>query len=216
MKLLSAVLLASALVLLLAGGLPGGEDKVGSTPYYPLEVGNAWHYKVGENKFILRVAKHEKIGKVMCARLELESDKKVRWTEHLAVLPADTLFKGKFKAGERFVARCAVDGKEAKPPIPFFQVPPPKKADAWAVDSKVGDRTVRGKLKPGDKEVEVTVPAGTYKNAYTVRGEDLEVNGVKWVVTYYFARDVGMVKLVLDIGKQQVVFELEKFEPAKK
>jgi hypothetical protein len=42
----------------------------------------------------------------------------------------------------------------------------------------------------------------------------MDANGQKIGFTYYFARDVGMIKQTIKIQTQEVVIELEKFEPA--
>ena len=55
------------------------------------------------------------------------------------------------------------------------------------------------------------VPAGTYKDVYMTTGE-CDANGVKMSFTYYFAKDVGMIKQVTKLPGQVVTLELEKFE----
>ena len=59
------------------------------------------------------------------------------------------------------------------------------------------------------------VPVTEYKTL-TVTGQDMEANGVKLNLTCYFARDVGLVKQVMEMAGMKRVMELEKYEPAGK
>jgi len=191
---------AVLLVLAVGGFVPAAEEAVVTTPYFPLAVGSKWSYKCGENHFQLKVVKFEKVGATNCARLELFVNDKSQAAEHLAVT----------KDG---VLRFSFDGKKAEPPIPFLELPV-KAGKTWKVESKVDGQPLKGSFTSG-VEQSVKVPAGTYTTA-TVTGTDLEANGVKLSLKYYFAENVGMVKQVIDIGGQKIVIELEKYEPAKK
>lgn len=181
-------------------------ETIKDSPFYPLAVGNAWNYKVGEQRFILKVAKHEKVGDVLCARVEMTVDGKVTSHEHIAV------------TGDG-VVRIAFDDKRAEPPVLFLKLPFAKDA-TWKINSTVGKtdkekgETVSGTFKEGEDK-KVTVPAGAYE-AVTSSTDDLDANGMKLAFTYYFVKDVGMVKQVIDVAGQKVVIELEKFEAAKK
>jgi hypothetical protein len=189
-----ALLLSWCLALSAAGG---DEKPTGS--WYPLQVGATWHYKAGAKRFSLRVARYEKFAKVQCARVELIQDKKVTSFEHVA-------------ADAKAVKRFSLEGKEARPPIVVLKLPP-KKGQSWKVDSKADGQTLKGTFRVGEVE-EVKVPAGTFK-ALTVTSEDLEANGLKMKITFYYADKVGLVKEVIQTGKQKIVVELEKFEPGK-
>jgi hypothetical protein len=193
--------LLSALGLVLAT-LPAvrGQEKSGQSGYFPTAVGTSWEYRAGENQFTHKVTKHERVGGVTCARIEHVKDGKVLAYEDVGVT-------------NEGVSRFAFDGKEAKPPITFLK-PGAKKGQTWKVESKVGDQTVKGTFKQGEAEV-VKVPAGTYKKVLTVTSEGLEVNGIKTKLVYYFAEDVGLVKLEWGEGKSRVVIELEKYTAGK-
>jgi hypothetical protein len=198
--------LSLACLFLLAPAMPA-QDKLPESPYYPLRVGTVWHYRAGDSKFSLRVARHEKVGDVWCARVELVLDGKVTSSEDVAV----TVDQARRPDG---VSRYRFEGKEARPPICFFKLPPGKEK-TWKVESKLagprdGEQTLKGSFKAGREEV--TVPAGTYK-AVTVTGQDLEADGTKLSVTYYFAQDVGMVKQVIETAGQKLSIVLETFVP---
>jgi len=194
--------------LLLAAGVElAAQDKLKETPFYPLQVGAVWHYRAGDGKFTIRVVKHEKVGDTLCALLETKRDGKVVGSEHLAVA-ADGVYRH-----DLTVALPKSDASPAtqrmKPPILVLKLPP-KKGDAWKVDSKSDGKTFRGAFRV--EEQEITVPAGKYKT-FRVRSQDLEVNALKATITTHFAEGVGMVKQVIEIGDARAaVIELEKFE----
>jgi hypothetical protein len=94
-------------------------------------------------------------------------------------------------------------------------LPLPPDAGEWKVDAGIGDEKLQGKFKCEKAAEAVMVPAGTYKDAVKVSGQDIDANGLKLNVTYYFAKDVGVVKWVVKIGDKESVCELEKFEAAK-
>jgi hypothetical protein len=186
-------------VLLLLGPAFAADDKMVETPYLPLQVGNTWTYRAGESKFTLKVTKHEKVGDLLCARVEMSMGDVPKSFEHIGVK-------------EDGIYRCSFEGKEAKPPICILKLPP-KKDQSWEVACTVGGEILKGTFKSGEEEVKV--PAGTYK-ALTTSSQDLDAAGMKINCTYYFAEKVGMVKQVIEVMNQKIVLELEQFEPAKK
>jgi hypothetical protein len=203
MKLLSYALLAAGLLAPALGAQDKekdkAKDKAGETPYYPLAVGNTWHYRAGENRFAMRVARHEKVGDAMTARIEMLVEGKARSHENVGVT-GDGIY------------RYSYEGKEAKPPVRFFKLPP-KKGDTWTVDSKWGTETIKGTFKTGEETV--TVPAGKYET-FTASCDKFTAGDTEISVTYYFAQNVGVVKQVIEASGQRIVIELEKFEPAGK
>jgi hypothetical protein len=184
--------------LAIVAGLVRGDDKVPPTPYFPLAVGTTWSYKAGENRFQLKVAEVKTVAGSARAKLELIVAGKVISHEQVGVT----------KDG---VVRYTFEGKEAKPPIDFLRLPP-KTGATWKVDSKVDGQSLRGTFKAG--EAEVKVPAGSYKTV-TSSGQDIDANGVRMSLTYYFAEKVGMVKQEIDLAGQKILIELEKYEPGK-
>jgi len=189
----------AVLAFLAIGGVVPAQDAPVTTPYFPLEVGSVWHYKCGENRFQLRLTRFEKVGTTNCARVELFVNNKSEAAEHIAVT----------KEG---VLRFSFDGKKADPPILFLKLPV-KEKETWKVESKVDGQPLKGSFKSGVEDVKVPAYSG---KAATVTGADLEANGVKLGLKYYFAENVGMVKQEIDIAGQKIIIELEKYEPAKK
>jgi hypothetical protein len=190
---------------LVVGPAARAQEKMAETPYYPLKVGTTWQYKIGETHFTLKVAKLEEVEaegkKQMCARVEMATaDGKVQAVEHVAVK-------------DNGVFRYMFEGKKAEPPVMFLKLPP-NKGDTWEVESKISTEKLKGTFKTGEVD-EVKVPAGTYKSVITSGSDNLDANGQKITFTYFFAKDVGMIKQTIKILTQEVVIELEKFEPGK-
>jgi hypothetical protein len=200
MKYLSSALVALPLALALATPARAADDKPMETPYYPLKVGNTWYYKIGDTKFTMKVAKYEEIEKQLCARVEMSVGDKVQAVEHVAVK-------------DDGVYRFAFENKNAVPPVKFLKLPV-KKDETWEVKSTIGAEKLAGTFKSGILD-EVKVAAGAYKDVYTSASDNLDANGTKINFTYYFAKDVGMIKQTIKIAGQEVVIELEKFDAAK-
>jgi len=200
MRNLSSAGLALPLLLVL-GTAARTADKAPETPYFPLKVGDSWDYRMGDTKFTLKVAKFEEVDKQNCARVEMTVGGKLHSYDLLAV-KADGVY------------RYVTDGNKAEPPVCFLKLPP-KKDETWKVESSVaGMGKLTGTFKSGEVE-EVKVGDKKYEKVVTVSSDDMMAGGQKISVTYYFAKDVGMVKQTLSVNGQQAVIELEKFEPAK-
>jgi hypothetical protein len=176
------------------------DDKPLESPYYPLKVGNTWTYKLNDTHFTMKVAKFEDIDKQSCARLEMLSGDNVKAVEHIAVTSEG-------------VKRFQFDGKKADPPVLFLKTQP-KAGETWEVNSKIGTEKLTGTFKIGE-EAKVAVGGKTYENVITSSSDNLDANGLKISFTYYFAKDVGMIKQVITVNGVKVEIELEKFEAAK-
>ncbi len=204
--------LLGCLLLLLAATELAAQSKLRETPFYPLGVGTTWHYRAGDSKFTIQVARHEKVGETLCAVLETKRDGKVIGSEHLAVA-AD----GVYRHTLTILSSPAKSGSEKnpqtlKPPLLLLKLPPEKGA-SWKIESKADDKILRGSFEVGEQEI--TVPAGTYKTI-RVTSQDLEVNALKARITMFFAERIGLVKQILEIGDAKVEIELEKIEPGGK
>jgi hypothetical protein len=216
MKPLRRGLLVCSLLLAAAVEL-AAQEKLTETPYYPLQVGATWHYRVGDGKFTIRVVKHEKVGDTLCALLETKRDGKVVGSEHLAVAAGGvyrhdlTTVLPKPDPNDKAKTIALPVTQTIKPPILVLKLPP-KKDEVWKVDSKSDGQTFRGEFRIDEQEI--TVPAGKYKT-FRVRSQDLEVNALKATITTHFAEGVGMVKQVIEIGDVKTVIELEKFSVAR-
>jgi hypothetical protein len=192
-------------VLAATAGARAADDKPEETPYYPLKVGNKWTYKSGEIKITVQVTKFEDVNKQNCAVLEMSGGNiKSPLVEKVAVTTNDGVYG---------VYRYVAAGQEVKPPVLVLKLPP-KKDDTWKVNSMVGPEKLTGSFMTGEV-AELKVLDKTYKNVVTVTGADFDANGQKLSLTYYFAKDVGMIKQTIKVGGGDVVLELDKFEPGK-
>ncbi len=209
MKRLLRALFVCPLILVSAGSL-AAQDKLKETPYFPLQVGTVWHYRCGETKFTVRVAKHEKIGDTLCALLETSRDGKVVGSEHLAVT-ADGVYRQDVTAPGSDKAAGKMVTQTFKPPILVLKLPP-KKGDNWKIDSTSDGKAYRGAFQIDEQDVKV--PASTYKTM-RVSSKDLEVNAMKTNITTHYAEGVGPVKQLIESSGAKLEIELEKFESGK-
>jgi hypothetical protein len=189
--------LALGLVFELTGFTPA-EDQVKSSEYFPLKIGTTWHFKSDGQKLTMKVIKHEKLGDVFCAQLEMTKGREPLLTEHVAVRP-DGLY------------RYALNDKSLDPPMCFLRLPP-KKGDKWRVAYKFETAKVNMELTLGEEEIKV--PAGTYKTIVASTNE-YQVGDQKVQYTMWYAKGIGIVKAVQKNAGKRFVLELEKFEAGK-
>jgi hypothetical protein len=207
MKALWRVCLMFGVLFLLATAFADGQDKAGKPvpSYYPLQVGNQWTFKVtvGDETrtAVSRIAKIETIDKLPLARLEASVNGNVVATEHLLQT-------------EKGIFRYRNNDKEISPPIILLDYASRKPDGTWAGwggDIKVGND--KGKYSCEAKEESVEVPLGKYRAVrVAIR---LESKGQSVTTTYWFAKDVGIVRQTVDAAGLSILMELEKIEPAK-
>jgi hypothetical protein len=178
----------------------GNDEK---TPnYYPIEVGNQWHFRVtvGDNSTtaISTIAKTETIDGVTLSRLEATINGKIIATEHLSQTA-----KGVF--------RYRNNGQEISPPICLLKYPA-KSGTKWDGDITVG--TEKGKYACEAKEENIEVAAGKFKAMRVAIKIDSQGKTVN--TTYWFVPEIGFVKQTVETGGLNIVMELEKYERAKK
>jgi len=193
-------LLAPVLVVTFAAAARA-DDGPDETPYYPLKVGTTWTYRdadaPGAARVVVKVVKYEKVGDVLCARVETHSGGKATGFEHVAVT----------KDG---VYRHSINGQRPDKPVLLLKLPP-QKGDEWPVEGKLGGETFAGTM--ATTEETVTVPAGKYP-AFVVSGK-VQVGGTTLTTEHAFVKDVGVARIRTEVKGQTVRLELEKFEPGK-
>jgi hypothetical protein len=198
--------LTLALPLLLAFSSSGrtADDKAPETPYFPLKVGDSWTYKMGDTRYTRKVAKFEDVDKQPCALIQTMVGNRMASSERVAV-KADGVYR-----------YTSDDNKDTKydPPLCFLKLPV-KTGESWKVESSVaGAGKVVGTFKTGEV-AELKVGDKKYEKVVTVSSDDYDAGGTKIKLTYYFAKDVGIVKQTVSVEGQEVVMELEKFEAGK-
>ena len=80
------------------------------------------------------------------------------------------------------------------------------------IETKGGGQPLKGTFRASKEKV--TVPAGTYDTIH-VKGTGMTVGNTSSDIDYWFAKDVGIVKLRFTLGSQDATLELEKYEPGK-
>jgi hypothetical protein len=167
-------------------------------PYYPIKVNSEWTYKVQGGPIKMKITGTEKVGAASGYKIEVTAGNKVSATEVIGVT----------KDG---VVRYSVNGVTADTPILFLPTDPDATKE-WAVDTKGGGQTLKGKFTASKEKV--TVPAGTYETIH-VKGSDMTVGNTTSNIDYWFAKDVGIVKLRFTLGSQEAILELEAYTPGK-
>jgi hypothetical protein len=175
-------------------------DKEVPANYYPLKEGNKWYYRMeaGEKTFqvVTQLTKVENSPVKGMFRLEMSMDGTVLGSEDLTV----------DKTG---VLRHAFNDTQFPTPVTVVRFPV-KEGDTWEQTVAGGgdDMKLKGKVIG---EEEIVVPAGKFK-ALRVQIEASGEQSETLTVTYWFARNAGIVKQTLEVGDEQIVFELEKYE----
>jgi hypothetical protein len=191
----------SVLAVLIAGVALFAQEPAAaptSNPYYPLKNGAEWTYKVQGGPIKMKVNGTEKVGQNTGFKIEVTAGNKVSATEVVGVT----------KDG---VVRYNVNGVTADPPILFLPADP-EATKEWPINSKGGGQELKGTFKSSKEKV--TVPAGTYETIH-VKGTGMTVGSTTSDVEYWFAKDVGIVKLKFSLGSQDATLELESFTPGK-
>jgi len=190
----------SVLALLTLGITLPAQEGPATHPYYPLKVGSEWTYKVQGGPIKVKVASAEKVsGGANGYKLETSAGNKVSASETVAVT----------KDG---VQRYNVNGLNPTTPILFLPTDTDKTTE-WNVDTEVSNQKIKGTFKSSKEKV--TVPAGTYEAAVHVVGRDMTIGATTTTVEYWFAKDVGIVKLRFTLGSQDATLELESYTAGK-
>lgn len=169
----------------------------GKPDYYPTQLGTRWEYKVvGELTLTMVVTDLEKKEGGTVATLETKIGERVVGTERVAV-------------SDKGVFRVEVDKTALNPPTTIL--PNPVRAgQLWA--SKFGSPAINMAFTVRGLEW-VEVPLGKYK-ALRVDGAG-EIAGARTDVTYWYAPDLGLVRMKRATAGTDSVLELKAFTPGK-
>jgi hypothetical protein len=191
----------SVLAVMIVGLSLSAQDTAApaNNPYYPIKVGSEWTYKVQGGPIKMKITGTEKVGQATGYKIEVTAGNKVSATEVVGIT----------KDG---VVRYKVNDVAAEPPILFLPADP-EATKEWDINSKAGGQELKGKFR-ATKEPGLTVPAGKYDTIH-VKGTGMQVGSTTSDIEYWFAKDVGIVKLRFTLGSQDATLELEKYEPGK-
>ncbi len=186
MKRVAVALFASALVFAVASAAPIPKHANQRQPlYFPTTVGTRWVYEDAVEQMTLLITKVEESehGKLVVVAQVIKG---VRFEEERMLVSTSGLI------------RVEGFGQKLDSPQVMLKVPC-KPGDTWARADPEGTSTIRA-------VEEVKVPAGTYE---AVRVDfDYTLNGQKRQTSFWYAADVGLVKMTYDEDKTLV---LKKF-----
>jgi hypothetical protein len=174
------------------------------TPYYPLKKGTTWEYKSGGKIVEVKVADHETLEGMVCARVETTIPNG-KLTEHLTVK-------------QEGVFRVRSNGQEIKPPLLVLKFAPnqlvPQKDDHWFFECMVQNYSMKGKNTVGEEKLTI---GKTTSETFIVKSSEMFMGNQAVTMETWYAKDIGMVKqhLKLAAADLDVVLELEKFTAGK-
>lgn len=186
-----------AVMSVLTAWLHGQEKKLREQAYYPLLVGNVWRYvnNVGSES-VTRVVRTEKVQNEEGYRLETTVGNQVVSSEVLAVR-SDGIY------------RLAANDVPIEPPVPVLKWPI-KEGASWPVAARVKDKTIQGTLSIAASAEKVVTRGGEFA-CLKVHGENLQLGNQKLNATYWYAPEVGPVKVTIKLGEQETSLELVEF-----
>lgn len=199
------------LVGLLGIGAAAAQEVALTSSYYPLEVGNKWHYRSGKYQVLVEVERSEKL------KVKMKSDK---GEEEVSVVAyrlkstsGDNVLSETIGVMQDGIYRFSAAGKEIVPPLKLLPLPAAGETK-WSVDSMSQTTAIKGEFVSRTQDVKV--PAGEFRTR-TATSLDFQIGPQKMEVEYWFAEGRGIVKQRTKIGAgNDIVLELEKFEAAKK
>lgn len=199
MRLWLALGLLASFLLLSRPPLTAGDKKI--QDFYPLQVGNTWHYRLDvggkQSTLISKIAKSEKADGVDTFILEGSVEGKVIGTEHL-------------RQSDKGIARHKYNGGQIEPPFVILPYPA-KPGEKWEGRFRIG--ADKATFNSSSKEESVEVPAGKFK---ALRVDiDVVEKGEKAAITYWFVEGTGMVKQHIRTGPLVIDLQLEKFQRGK-
>ncbi len=165
--------------------------------YFPLKEGAVWTYRTNNgSEYKTKVESVKKEDGDVVAKLVTRGTKGLISTEQVKV-QKDGVFRIEFS------------GKKVDPPVQLLKFPF-KNNETWKFDAEVGKQPIKGGftvteakgIKVGDK---------TY-DTIKVESKDVKVDEQGTTITYYFARDVGLVKQTIVIGNTTVEVELVEYK----
>jgi hypothetical protein len=193
-----------------------------TTPFYPLNVGDKWTYRVVDLKAPLVKADPKKTVVVEVERPEIYARKNVD-KNGKATIDEKVGFILKSTSGSKTtrdhvvvledgVYRVHAAGTPMTPPLPFFKLGLKKPGETWECNSVSGNITIKGTFTWSYERVKVLDKGyDAFHISFTNgKGGDDRVE-----VDCWFAEKVGMVKQRhLEKGRE-IALELQSFEKAK-
>ena len=155
--------------------------------YYPTAKGTEWTYKVGEATITVKVTDSSDKG----AKLETIVNKKTVATETILVK-------------EDGIYRTQINNDDVEPPVKILELKdgkPVEKGTSWDIKSSIKDQSVEGKFTVTALDEKVTVGDKEYPTV-VVDGPDFKIAQTNAGIKAWYAKDVGIVKLVIHDRRQ--------------
>lgn len=164
-----------------------------TSDFYPLKDGASWTYIILNSEVEMKVSGTEMVGDQECYKV-------------LTIVNGNEVGSELVAVKEDGVYRYQVSGVRPEKPILFLKFG--EVGEKWEVDTRVAGQEVKGTfvldevkdLKIGDK---------TYPVALVVEGKKFTIAGQTSDVTYWFVKNVGIVKQQFSLDSQDTVMTLK-------
>lgn len=193
--------LATCLCYLTLGTSAAAQGQSPDANYYPLALGNSWTYWGAGSK---------KKGKIFIEVIKAETVNDAQW------FTLDGHFHGRYIGSEILrvtkdgIFRHRAGGEDLDPPLPVLKFPV-KDGDRWEWHGWVKGQSV--KVITSVKLEEIKSDDGTHHIAIvdaTIKSK----RGIRIPARAWYVPNVGMTKMVMNVGLETVVAKLQEFEPA--
>jgi hypothetical protein len=211
----------AALLSLLVLSAPALAD---DAEYFPTKIGMRWTYRIAgqSDRYFVTAVKEEKFGEQICVRFESRLRSRLFLNGPAGIGMAGSLaapiFFSEQPVGSEHAAvlrdgvhRFSFANQPIDPPICFLKSSLPK-GESWKHEFKIGDVPASARYEIDFEDV--TVPAGTVKGALVIRVETVDKKETT-KTTVWYARGVGMIKQIIDLGEEKLMLELERVEAPK-
>ncbi|GEM_PF-3672542 len=229
----SIVVLLALVCAVPMGGQEQDQPKEFSDLLYPIATGYKWHYRVTDLKapkttdpaaakqmvivtagakqaFSLRKRTKEGVDRpeqVYGYELQIQNAGKTVLEQVLAPVLEQVL------VSDDGVYRVSSAGKLISPPLCILKAKAAKGTPAWKCESQSENAVIKGEFTVDQQDVQL--PTVLLKGTVVVQSREFTIGTQKMQVTTWYSPGVGMVKQHVQVGKHDVILELEKFEPTK-
>ncbi len=184
--------------------------KVFTSSLLPLQIGTRWVYRGNEDRDRIGVSvdKMEPVKRRVKTATGEKSELIASYV--LRATSGDKTLPEQLAITEDGIYRHSAAGKEIAPPLKLLALPP-KKGEAWLVDSESENVPLKGAMVV-DQGFEKVM--GRDVPVWTVTTRDFYIGKEKFEATYVFSEGIGIVKQHVRVGKFDLKLDLLEFKPA--
>jgi hypothetical protein len=187
--------------------------------FYPLEIGNRWTYSVKEDAKKKDADPKKKVV-IEVERAEVYVRKNIK--DGTTIEDKFTGFILKSTSGDKVsrdhvvvtdtgIQRIHLAGTPINPPLTFFKFPV-KADETWICESVSGSTTIKGSFIA--KQAVAESPKGRL-DYWIITFTNNQSGNERIQIDYWFARGYGMIKQHVKSRNNEIILELDKFEPAR-